>query len=155
MAQQYRTAWVAEYARGCIDAHQGRVDAGLFPLFVKGQAASEAALARQANRVLICDSDAFTTALYHELYIGGRPAWIMAEAKARKYDLYLLADPDGTPYIADNQRLHPQHRTWFFNECLGWLQQQNRPYLVLRGDWDQRFAQACAAVDTLLDKLSI
>lgn len=151
LAQQYRTAWVAEYARGCIDAHQGRVDADLFPLFVKGQAASEAALARQANRLLICDSDPFTTALYHELYIGGQPEWILEEALKRRYDLYLLANPAGTPYIADNQRLHPQHRTWFFNECLGWLQQQNRPYLVLRGDWDQRFGQACAAVNELLN----
>ena len=154
LAQQYDTLQVGEYARGCIDAHQGRVDAEMFRLFVRGQAASEQALARQANRILICDSDAFTTALYHELYIGGRPDWIMEEARRRSYDLYLLADPDGTPYIADNQRLHPDKRQWFFDQCVNWLDERKAPYQILTGAWEQRFRQACDAVDRLLQDIN-
>lgn len=154
LAQQYDTLQVGEYARGCIDAHQGRVDAEMFRLFVRGQAASEQALARQANRILICDSDAFTTALYHELYIGGRPGWIMEEARRRSYDLYLLADPDSTPYIADNQRLHPDKRQWFFDQCVNWLAERKAPYQILTGAWEQRFRQACDAVDRLLQDIN-
>ncbi len=154
LAHHYDTLQVGEYARGCIDAHQGRVDAEMFRLFVRGQAASERALARQANRLLICDSDAFTTALYHELYIGGRPDWIMEEARRRSYDLYLLADPDGTPYIADNQRLHPDKRQWFFDQCVNWLAERKAPYQILTGAWEQRFRQACDAVDRLLQDIN-
>ena len=150
LAEKYCTVWVGEYARGCIDVHQGRVDADMFPLFVKGQAASEEALARQATRLLVCDSDAFSTALYHELYIGGRPDWIMEEAKRRQYDLYLLASPDGTTYLPENQRQHPDRRQWFFDECVNWLEERKAVYQVLEGGWEQRFRQACGAVDGLV-----
>jgi len=150
LARKYDTVWVSEYARACIDAHQGQVDAAMFPLFVKGQAASEEALARQANRLLICDTDTFTTALYHELYIGDRPEWIMEEAEKRSYDLYLLASPKGTPYIADNQRQHRDSRQWFFDQCIGWLDERKASYQILEGAWDQRFRQACQAADGLL-----
>ncbi|MEI6212913.1 MAG: AAA family ATPase [Desulfuromonadales bacterium] len=154
LATHYGTVQAAEYARGCIDAHQGRLDAGMFPLFVRGQAASEQALARQANRLLFCDTDAFTTALYHELYIGGRPASIMEEADRRRYDLYLLTDPDGTPYTSDSQRLQPNRRQWFFDECLQRLQHRGETFVILRGGWEQRFRQACDAVDALLRELT-
>jgi len=150
LARQYQTVWVSEYARSCIDAHQGLVDAGMFPLFVKGQAASEDALSRQANRLLICDTDTFTTALYHELYVGGRPDWIVEEAMRRRYDIYLLASPDGTPYIADSQRQHPDKRNWFFEQYRNWLDERGASYRVLEGDFEERFRQACIVLDQLL-----
>ena len=149
LARHYKTAMVAEYARGCIDAHGGKVTADMFELFVRGQAASEAALARQANRVLICDSDAFTTALFHELYHGSRPDFIMEEARRRSYDLYLLTVPD-TPFVAEPQRQHEAHRDWFFKQCAEWLAGLNARYVLIQGDWETRFQTACAAVDTLV-----
>ena len=41
----------------------------------------------QANRVLFCDTDAWTTGLFHEIYLGERSAEVDALAD-REYDLY-------------------------------------------------------------------
>lgn len=149
VAEHFHTVYVSEYARGCIDAYGGNVEPGMFELFVRGQAASEAALARQANRLLVCDTDAFTTALYHELYVGGCPGWIVDEADRRTYDLYLLTRPD-TPYTPDPQRQHPDRREWFFERFRRWLEERGRRYVVIEGGWEERFAQACGAIEPLL-----
>ncbi len=150
LARHFNTKWVAEYARGCIDAHNGRVDADMFPLFVKGQKASEEAMSRQANRILFCDTDTFTTALYHELYIGDRPECIVEEADSRKHDLYLLCSHERAPYVKDAQRQHHDRRGWFFEQCLLRLEQRNERYVVLNGDFDERFRQALESVASFI-----
>lgn len=149
LAGEFGTVMVAEYARGCIDTHKGRLTRGMFEMFVRGQAASEAALARQANRVLICDSDAFTTALYHELYEGDCPAFFLEAADASSYDLYLLTCPD-TPYVEDAQRNHKNQREWFFDRTEARLREKGARHVVIRGSWDERFDQARAAVGALV-----
>lgn len=149
LAEHFRTRMVAEYARMLIDLLKGNVTGDTFSIFVRGQAASEAALARQANRVLICDSDAFTTLLYHELYFGGRPEFIREAAEASRYDLYLLTYPD-TPFVEDPQRLHPDRRQWFYDRCVERLESRQARHVVIRGSWDERFERAKEAVDRLL-----
>jgi HTH-type transcriptional regulator, transcriptional repressor of NAD biosynthesis genes len=149
LAAHFGTVFVDEYARGHIDAHGGEVAPDMFPAFIRGQKASEEALARQANRVLICDSDAFTTTLFHELYAGPCPQWMRDEATRRSYDLYLLTAPD-TPFIDDPQRNHPEHRHWFYDRCVEWLESNGRRYVVIRGGWEERFAAAREAVERVV-----
>jgi HTH-type transcriptional repressor of NAD biosynthesis genes len=149
LARHFNTVMVPEYARGLIDRLGGRVSHDAFPTFVRGQAASEAALARQANRVLICDSDALTTMLYRRLYVGDCPDYLSDAVERERYDLYLLADCD-TPFVDDPQRNHPHARGWFFNQCVEWLGRRSAPFVVLRGGWDVRFEAARAAVEALI-----
>ena len=58
---------------------------------------------RIANRVLICDTDAFATAIWHERYLGVPSAAVLAVAAGRTYDLYVLTDVD-TPFVPDDIR---------------------------------------------------
>ena len=150
LAREFGTRCVAEYARGYIETHNGQVTPEMFPLFVKGQRASEEAMSRQANRILFCDTDHFTTALYHELYVGDRPEWIVREADSRLYDLYLLCSHEGTPYMEESQRQHPEMREWFFEPCLRRLSQRGEQHIILTGSLEERFGQACRAVTALL-----
>ena len=149
LARHFRTVWVAEYARGWIDAHGGPPTAEMFETFLRGQAASEEALARQANRILICDTDAFTTALYHEIYVGPAPDLILKEADRRSYDLYLLCRHD-TPYAGEAQRTHESRRPWFFDRRAGRLAERGARYVVVEGDWEARFEIARRAVEGVL-----
>jgi HTH-type transcriptional regulator, transcriptional repressor of NAD biosynthesis genes len=151
LAKHYRTLWVPEYARGCIDAHHGRITAELFELFLRGQAASEQALARQANRILICDSDALTTSLYYELHIGPCPEYIRAEVARSHYDFYLVTTPD-TPYVADSQRFHQDKREWFLERCMEFLEKRCSRYELIGGSWEERFHQACRAIDRFMQE---
>jgi NadR type nicotinamide-nucleotide adenylyltransferase len=149
LARHFETVHVHEYARGLIDLHNGEVTEEMFVRFVRAQAAAERALATQARRVLVCDTDAFTTALYHELYVGGRPDYALEEAARHGYDLYLLCDMD-TPYIEDGQRLHPGKRKWFLDEYLKWIDSRGGRAVMVRGDWEERFRTARTAVEELI-----
>jgi hypothetical protein len=76
----------------------------------RGQMAAEDALARQANRVLICAADAVTLAARAASSPGGCPDEIAAAADGRRCDLYLLiaARMDRpTPVIPSPRRWRP------------------------------------------------
>ncbi len=149
LAAHYETACVSEYARGLLNFKDGRCDPEDIPLIARGQIASEDALARQANRVLFCDTDLLTTTIWSDVLFGSCPEWIQEEADRRTYDLYLLADID-VPWISDGQRYLPQERESFFARCVRVLESRGRRYVKISGSWEERFAQACREVDRLL-----
>ena len=111
--------------------------------------ASEQSLARDANRVLICDSDALTTALYAEALCGEVPAEVQALASEGRYDLTLVTAPD-VPYVPEPLRYLPHARERFFARCIEALEAHGRPYHVLSGGWAARRRSARAAIDALL-----
>ncbi|MEW6265444.1 MAG: AAA family ATPase [Thermodesulfobacteriota bacterium] len=149
LAGHYRTAFVAEYARGLLALKDNRVDPEDIPRIARGQAASEDALARQANRVLICDTDLITTTIWSDVLFGDCPEWIKQEADRRRYDLYLLADID-CPWMDDPQRFLPHQREAFLARCIFELESRGRSYEKIGGSWEDRFHQAVRAIDRLL-----
>jgi len=62
----------------------------------------EDAEARVGGPVLICDTDAFATCVWHERYVGRRSESV--EALARVHPLYLLTHPADIPFIQN--KLH-------------------------------------------------
>ncbi|MBN2431655.1 MAG: AAA family ATPase [Acidobacteria bacterium] len=153
LAAHYGTVCVPEYARGLIDLQDGRCEAEDFHRIARGQLAAEDALAGQANRVLICDTDLMTTTLWAEIFTGQCPGWIRRVARERSYDLYLVTDT-GVPYIKDPQRHHPERREWFRERCLAELAARGSHFQLIGGDWENRFLLACQAVDAMLARVS-
>jgi HTH-type transcriptional repressor of NAD biosynthesis genes len=149
LARHFDTAWVCEYARPLLDSKGGRCDREDIPKIIRGQAASEGALARRANRVLICDTDLLTTTIWSEFLFGECPEWIRREAASRKYDLTLLMDSD-CPWVDDDQRFLPHQRREFHTRCRDVLEAHGRPTVEISGTWDQRFESAVRAVEPLL-----
>ncbi|HEX6986124.1 MAG TPA: AAA family ATPase, partial [Planctomycetaceae bacterium] len=149
LAAHFGTVWVPEFARGLLDRKAGRCDPEDIPLIARGQAASEEALARRANRVLFCDTDLLTTTIWSDVLFGRCPAWIAAEADCRRYDLTLLLDVD-VPWVDDAQRYLPHLRREFFARCESELARRGRRYVVIRGSWEERFERAVAAVEEAL-----
>jgi HTH-type transcriptional regulator, transcriptional repressor of NAD biosynthesis genes len=151
LARHFRTAWAGEFARGLLDPKAGRCDPEDIPLIARGQLASEDALARQANRVLFCDTDLITTTIWSRVLFGDCPRWIEEEADRRRYDLYLLLDVD-VPWVDDSQRYLPHLRREFFERCRDELSRRGRRAVTISGTWPERFTRAVAAVETLLDE---
>lgn len=151
LAKHYRTVYAAEYARGLLDHKGGRCDPEDIPCIGRGHIASEEALARQANRVLFCDTDLITTTIWSDILFGGCPEWIREEATRRAYHIYLLTDVD-VPWVEDPQRYQPADtdRRAFLQRCIGELEGRGRAYVRISGTWEERFERACAAVDDLL-----
>jgi len=152
LAGHFNTVWVPEYARGHLDPKGGKCVAADIPLIAAGQAASEDALAEQANRVLICDTDLLTTTIWSDVYFGDCPAWICAEAKNRRYDLHLFCDID-VPWVDDRQRDMPHRRAEFRDRCQAALVAHGATVVRISGSWDERLRPAITVVELLLGPL--
>jgi NadR type nicotinamide-nucleotide adenylyltransferase len=149
LAAHFGTVVVPEYARTLLEAQDGRLGPEDIPHIARGQAASEEALARNARGLLVCDTDVLTTLIWSETLFGNCPDEVRAEADRRTYDLYLLLDVD-VPWVSDPVRYLPDDRRGFLERCRRELERRRRPYVVVGGDWEQRFTAARGAVERLL-----
>lgn len=149
LAGHYETVAVAEYAREILAQKGGELDLADMASIARGQVAAEEALARQANRILFCDTDPLTTSIWSEELFGECPASIHDEAAQQRYDLTLLLDVD-VPWVADEHRYFPEQRRIFFERCQAALEEARRPYRVVQGSFAERFEAACSAVDELV-----
>jgi HTH-type transcriptional repressor of NAD biosynthesis genes len=106
-------------------------------------------MARQANRLLFCDTDPLLTTIWSEVLFGCCPDSVRALAGQRRYDLYLLMDVD-CPWINDGQRFLRDQRKDFFQRCRAALDAASRRYVVVGGNWDQRLAASVIAIEQLI-----
>jgi NadR type nicotinamide-nucleotide adenylyltransferase len=147
LARRFDTVYVPEYARTLLERKNGELERSDLERIAHGQVASETALARRANRLLLCDTDVLTTVVWSEALYGECSPAIRALAK-RTYDLTLLLDVD-VPWVADPVRYLPDERRSFFDRCRAALLEHGRPHVVIRGSWDERFAAAVDAIERL------
>lgn len=150
LAEHFQTVWVPEYARTLLELEGGEPRLEQMDVIVRGQIASEDALARQARRLLVSDTDPLATTLWSEELFGHCSEQLRYEASRRVYDLTVLCDVD-VPWVADPVRYRPEGRRQFFERCRERLEEDGRRYIVVRGSWAERFEQARAAVQALLD----
>jgi NadR type nicotinamide-nucleotide adenylyltransferase len=153
LAAHFGTVWVPEWARGHLDPAGGAYSAADIARIALGQAASEDTLARQSDRVLICDTDTLTTTIWSEVSFGSVEPWIRDLAVRRRHDLYLLCDID-VPWVDDGQRDMPHRRQEFFDRCHRALDADGRPWVLVRGTWEERFRIAVDAIGRLLGRLA-
>lgn len=147
LARRFATAWVPEYARTWLEAFARAPVAEDMPAIARGQAASEDALARNADGVLIADTDPLLTVVWSEVLFGAVDPEVSRLAEARAADLYLLTDPE-VPWVADAVRYQPEPRARraFFARCREVLEARGRRYVVVQGTWEERTRIAEAAV---------
>jgi NadR type nicotinamide-nucleotide adenylyltransferase len=152
LAEHYQTTWVPEFGRLYTEARRPRGElwrSDEFTFIATEQVRMEDALARSANRVLICDTDAFATAIWHERYLGQSSPEVLAVAAGRRYDLYILTEVD-TPFVPDDIRDGESIRGWMHKRLQDELSLMRVPVLLLSGPHEQRFAAAIARIDSLL-----
>lgn len=154
LARHYNTVWVPEYAREYLqnkwnNERKTCEHADLMPIAI-GQMKLENNLVNKADRVLICDTDLLETKVYSEEYYGGFVDPELEEAAVvNTYDLYLLTYID-TPWEEDDLRDRPELRLEMFNAFENALKEQNRPYILLKGNKKTRLAKAVKAIDEIL-----
>ena len=151
LAEAYGTLWNPEYGRPYTELGRAR-DAPWtsdeFTHIARLQCWYEDFLAASANAVLFCDTDAFTTAVFHEVYLG-TPAVAFDDLAARSYDLFLVCGLDA-PWRHDGIREFEQQRLWMHERYLERARTSGSPWLLLEGPVDVRVAAARVAVDRLV-----
>ncbi|MFG6686917.1 AAA family ATPase [Mariniflexile sp. HNIBRBA6329] len=156
LARYYNSVWVPEYAREYLqnkwnDERKTCEPNDLLPI-AEGQVKLENKLAQKTNTVLICDTDLLETKVYSEAYYLGYCDPILEKyALENTYDLYFLTYID-IPWEADDLRDKPEEREAMFEAFENALIENNRPYVLLKGDKKARLEMAVKCIDELLSK---
>ena len=154
LAHHYNTVWTPEFAREYLQKkwNQERKTCqveDLLPIAV-GQIKLENRLAKRADKVLICDTDLLETKVYsEEFYDGFVDERLNKAATENTYDIYLLTYID-TPWEEDDLRDRPGLRLEMFNAFEKSLIDNNRPYIVLKGDKETRLKNAVETIDQII-----
>jgi HTH-type transcriptional regulator, transcriptional repressor of NAD biosynthesis genes len=159
LAETYETYWVPEYGRLYSEA---KLTAGLpmnwdsdeFDFIAAQQQRLENELAGKSNGLIICDTDAFATRLWHKRYMGDFSKTL--EKYLTNYcSLYIVTAPD-IPFEQDGMRdgefiRHDMHE-WFIDE----LEKHHKPYILVSGSHEKRLAKAIEAINKILrEKVTI
>jgi NadR type nicotinamide-nucleotide adenylyltransferase len=146
LAARLDTVHVPEYGRIYTDAFGTDVGNDDLLAIARGHMAATAAAARQANRVLVMDTDPVLTAVWSDMLTGARDPWF--ESLDDTADLYLLTgidmdwEDDGTRYFPDGDT-----RRRFHAACRAELERRGLAFLPVEGSREERLAKAVAAVE--------
>jgi HTH-type transcriptional regulator, transcriptional repressor of NAD biosynthesis genes len=154
LAAHYQTAWVPEYGREYSELKLARGDyetwqTDEFTVIANEQCRLEDEAARCANRLLICDTDAFATSIWHRRYRDARSPAVEAIADSRRYDLYLLTG-DEIPFVQDGLRDGEHIRHWMHDLFVAELTATCRPFALISGTREERLTQAVELIDRLV-----
>ena len=149
LAEHFKTDWVPEYARNYIDHLVRPYHQEDLTLIAHGQLRLEDEWARDANKILICDTDLYVIKIWSEFKFGNCSPEILRHIATRPYDLYLLTYVD-IPWQEDPQREHPDKREDLYQLYLKELKNQPVPFVEIKGEREQRRKIAIDAVEKLL-----
>jgi len=156
LAEHYRTVWVPEYGRTystgkLLSETANDWHTREFVHIAETQNRMEDALAKQANKILICDTDSFATSLWHERYMAHASPEVDRLFQDRNYDLYFLT-ADDIPFVQDGTRDGEHIRHWMHKKFIEKLKKHNRPFIILTGCHEKRLNVAIAACDEILEQ---
>ena len=151
LAAKFNTVWVEEYAREYLDKLGRPYVAEDLKRIAEGQLALEDEKARDANGLLVCDTNLYVIKIWSIFKYGYCDKQILDAIARRKYDLYLLTYVD-IPWEADPQREHPEQRELLYSLYLREMQQQDVPFIEIRGERNERRRLAGERIRSLLSQ---
>lgn len=153
LAERLDTIWVPEYGHefchNLDDVWSYEWSTRDFVDIATEQTRREDLAAREANRVLICDTDAWTTGLWHERYMGHRSFEVEAVRNPKKV-MYFLTDPEGVPFVQDGTRDGEHIRLSMHERFIERLEQDGKPFIILKGSLEERLETALLEIEERL-----
>ena len=152
LAGIYETTWVPEYGRDYSIPKDARGDIWTTDDFVhiaRQQQALEDVAAREANRILFCDTDALATAIWHEQYLGRRSSEVEAIVATRRHDLTFLTAAD-FPWVNDGYRNSDAVRQRMQGRFEEEVARRPEEVVQLRGTVEQRTRTAVEAIQQVV-----
>lgn len=149
LAGHYQTVWVPEYARAYLDNLNRPYNQNDLLKIAQGQLRLEDEYARDAQKVLICDTNLYVIKVWSQFKYGTCAPEILRQIETRRYDLYLLTYVDIT-WEADPLREHPDQREALYNIYYHEMKAQHVPFVEIKGDRELRRSAALQAIDPLL-----
>lgn len=149
LATHFKTEWVPEYARGYIGRLTRPYTQDDLLTIAHGQLRIEDEFTRDSNKVLICDTNLYVIKIWSEFKFGKCNEEILQQIASRKYDLYLLTYVD-IPWQEDPQREHPHKRQELYDIYLREMQNQQVPFVEIKGDRELRRKTAVDSIERII-----
>jgi HTH-type transcriptional repressor of NAD biosynthesis genes len=122
-----------------------------FAAIARAQLEHENAAARVSGPLLICDTDAFATTIWHERYMESSSRTVQAIAATAPPRLgYLLTSWAEVPFEQDGLRDGEGIRHWMHERFRSELERQSTPWLLVQGPLEQRTHDAMVWIDAQL-----
>lgn len=137
MAEKFDTVFVPEVAREMLTTNDFSPD-DIIRIGIAHDDRVQKKM-REANRFLMCDTDAITTAIYSRHYLKVVPAVIVEMEMKTTYDHYFLFDID-VPWVADGLRDLGDSRKMMFDVFRDALVKRKIPYTLVQGTYEEREA---------------
>jgi NadR type nicotinamide-nucleotide adenylyltransferase len=152
LAAALDTVWVPEYGRELSEIKAAKNEwtwvTAEFHDIAREQTRRENAAARLANKILVCDTNAFATCLWHRRYMGCDDPALWDYAAQGRCDLYILTG-DEIPFVQDGLRDGEHIRHHMQQEFRDALARQSVPWHEVRGGREERLATALRLIRDL------
>lgn len=146
LAGHFHTEWVEEYARAYLNKLSHPYERADLTRIASGQLRMEDEWERDANKILICDTNLIVIKVWSNFRFGDCDPFILETIAERKYDLYLLTYID-VPWQDDPLREHPDRREELYNIYVSELKSTNVPFVEIKGSINERQQAAIAAIN--------
>lgn len=166
LAQHYQTEWCSEFAREYLLTYGKQYDIDDLLTIAKGQIALEEEFIQKVSRpwnaqhapwktkypLLFIDTDMYVMKVWSEYVFNECAFFILDTIVKRKYDHYFLCDID-LPWVKDELREYPDEkpRQELFHIYKDILINQQVPWTLISGDYEQRLARAIEVVDEIVE----
>lgn len=151
LAIHYDTAYVEEYGRTYteISGTHSFNNQDFINIAERHETMIQDAI-KEGHKAIFVDTEAIVTKVFGEMYLGEEynPIEVDKIIDIQKFDLYLLLDID-IPWVDDGTRDFPEERESHFNRIKKELTDRNIPYVLIGGDYHERFEKAVKEVDKL------
>jgi nicotinamide riboside kinase len=146
----YGEPWSEEFLRHYVDQVDRELNRDDLDPIAQGQLTIEDAALQKATRLVLHDTNIFSSILYANHYFKDPPDWVNERFLERDYTLYLLCMPD-IPWVADaGQREGPEVRALLHERFKDGLEKLALPYVEISGTETERFGAAITAIDRVL-----
>lgn len=135
IAERFKATRVPEVSRELIDSNEfslsdiERIGHAQLQRMQEGAAA--------ADRLVVCDTDLITTAIYSEHYLGTVPPVLRILEQQQHIDRYFLFDID-VPWVADGLRDLGDQRELMMEKFRSALEQRGLAYTLVQGNYQAR-----------------
>ncbi|MGK4566220.1 DUF4301 family protein [Flavobacterium sp. 3HN19-14] len=152
LSEHFETGWVPEFARDYLQEKWNRMQKicepeDLLPIAI-GQTKLENETLLTANKYIFCDTNLLVTKVFSEMYYDFCDPALDKAARKHKYDLFFLTDID-VPWEKDDLRDSPDNRKIAFETFRNALIENEKPFITLSGNADERFQKALQILENL------
>jgi len=108
----------------------------------------ENTLAEISNGLVICDTNAFATGVWHERYLGKRSEKVEAIARTCAADLYIVTG-DEIPFVQDGIRDGEGIRHDMHKRFIERLEEDQKSYIIVTGNPEERLRNALKSIEQI------